>query len=70
MERDSRTGTILCLAMKYWLIILHMENEDSVEECYEWQIKHFNIQKLDKEIKRGKRHKKISIYLPKSGGEY
>jgi hypothetical protein len=35
LERDSRRGKVLCLAVKYWLRTLQMDKEELVGVCYE-----------------------------------
>jgi hypothetical protein len=37
-HNNSRRGRVLCLAMKYWLSMLQMGEDELVRERYEWQI--------------------------------
>jgi hypothetical protein len=38
LGRDSRRGKVLCLAVKYWLRTLQMDEEELVRVCYEFQV--------------------------------
>jgi hypothetical protein len=34
---DSRRGETMRLTLKYWQIILRMDNQELVKKCYDWQ---------------------------------
>jgi hypothetical protein len=38
LGRNSRRGKVLFTTLKYWIRIVHMDMQDLIRECYEWQI--------------------------------
>jgi hypothetical protein len=43
LGRDSMRGKILCLAVKYWLLIPQMHKKEIVRGCYELQISYLKF---------------------------
>jgi hypothetical protein len=49
--RDTRRGKVLCMIVKYWLRLLHMDIHEIIRNCYEWQINHLQLESEAKELK-------------------
>jgi hypothetical protein len=43
LGRNSRKSKVLDKIVKYWLRILHMDRQDLVRDCYEWQINNLKL---------------------------
>jgi hypothetical protein len=37
LERESRRGKVIWLGVKSWQQIMHIDIQDMVRQCYEWQ---------------------------------
>jgi hypothetical protein len=48
LGRDSRTGKVSCLAVKYWQRTLQMDKEEIVRVCYECQVNNLEFDTWEK----------------------
>jgi hypothetical protein len=51
LGRNSRRGKAMWLAVKYWQRIMHMDIQDPVRQCYEWQKGNVRFESWTKKMK-------------------
>jgi hypothetical protein len=51
LGRDSRRGKVMWLAVKYWQRIMHMDIQDPLRQCYEWQKGNMTFESWAKKVK-------------------
>jgi hypothetical protein len=49
--RNDRRGEVLCAWVEYWIRIMHLDTQDLVRECYEWQIHNLNVESWARKLK-------------------
>jgi hypothetical protein len=51
LDRDSRRGKAMWWAVQYWQRIIHMDIQDPVRQCYEWQKGNMRFESWTKKMK-------------------
>jgi hypothetical protein len=51
LGRDSKRGKVMWLAVKYWQRMMHMDIQDLVRQCYEWQKGNMRFESWAKKMK-------------------